>query len=293
MSSTNPNSMAASDLLGKLVSQPLYVPYELTGEDDPRYQISKLRLFPHTFDLYCPSCKRHTPWSVVITKELEAMAKLTKLSNAMPATNFSGGPIEFGWLQSFELPIRCTRQAHYAKFSFNVSGGGETTVKLTKTGQYPSLRDFQLGDIGELEEAMTLEQRREYVQAITTSAHGFSVAACVYFRRVFESLLVRARDEHMVEHSMTDWPEFKKAKTDERIKLLAGKLPKFLSEHPEIYGVLSKGVHELTEEQCAAELPILRSAMELILRDRLNAIRDIKQRAAVSKLVAQAVGRVK
>lgn len=281
------------DLLQRLVAQPLYAPLTLTGDDDPRYQISKLRLFSGTFDLYCPICKRHTPWSVVVPNELATIVKYEKLSRAAPVNQSSGGSIQMDWLQPFDLPMQCMRQSHIAKFYFSVTGGGDVPVKLTKHGQYPSLRDFQLGDIAELEEAMTSAQRREYVQAITTAANGFSVAACVYYRRVFESLLVSASEEHMAEHSMADWPEFKIAKTDVRINLLSDRLPAFLSEHPEIYGLLSKGVHELTEEQCAAELPILRAAMELILKDRLNALREAKQRAAVSKLIAQSVNRVK
>ena len=160
-------------------------------------------------------------------------------------------------------------------------------------GQYPSLTDFQLGDLTEFEDGMSKQQRREFVRATNSAAHGFNVAACVYFRRVFESVLMEARDEYMAHHGLTEWQEFKEARTDERIRLLLEHLPRFMSEHPQLYAVLSLGVHELTEEQCAAELPMLRKAIELIMRDRVTGARQKREREEVSKLVAQAVGRHK
>ena len=164
---------------------------------------------------------------------------------------------------------------------------------LVKIGQYPSLTDFQLGDLTEFEDVISQPQRREFVRGINCAAHGFSVAACVYYRRVFEGILIEARDEHMTAHSMADWPEFEKAHTDERIKLLVENLPKFLIENPHLYGLLSLGVHELTEEQCGEQLPMLRSAIELILRDRIAVVAARKHREGVEKLLAQAVNKHK
>lgn len=69
--------------------------------------------------------------------------------------------------------------------------------------------------------------------------------------------------------------------------MLRGHLPEFMAEHPELYSILSKGVHELTEEECARELPMLRQAIELIMEDRVTEQRRRKQREAASKLVAQ------
>jgi hypothetical protein len=75
--------------------------------------------------------------------------------------------------------------------------------------------------------------------------------------------------------------------------MLAENLPRFLIENPHLYGLLSLGVHELTEEQCAEQLPLLRSAIELILRDRLAVVAARKHREGVEKLLAQAVDKHK
>lgn len=157
----------------------------------------------------------------------------------------------------------------------------------------PSLTDFQLGDLTEFEEGLSKQQRKEFVRAINCTAHGFNVAACVYYRRVFESVLHEAKAELMKEAGMVDWPEFDRMRTDERIAALRTHLPQFLSEHPHLYSILSLGVHELTEEQCKEELPTLRQAIELVVRERVTAARAKKQRDSLSKLLSQSVNKHK
>ena len=162
-------------------------------------------------------------------------------------------------------------------------------LHLIKIGQWPSLADFQLGELKQFDEGMTSSQRSEYVRAIQCSAHGFHVAACVHFRRVFESVLAEARLQYMTANTLKDWPEFDVARTDHRIRLLRDNMPKFMSEHPHLYGILSVAVHELTEDQCAKELLLLERAIRLIVYDRVTQARIRTERAEVSRLLAQSV----
>jgi len=212
------------------------------------------------------------------------------VSSPIASGGFSGRKMAHNWQGKFKLQMVCARNAqHYGDFYFDTIDP-DTVVKV---GQFPSLTDFQLGDLSEFEEGMSTRQRQEFVRATNSAAHGFNVAACVYYRRVFESVLLEARDEYMAQHGLTVWKEFMESRTDERVRLLRDHLPKFMSDHPQLYGVLSLGVHELTEEECAGELPILRKAIELIMRDRVTAARQKREREEVSKLVAQAVNRHK
>lgn len=298
-----PAALRTHVLFFQLMSWPLYSKFRVVG-DNPEAQIQHLRLHKGKFDMYCPGCKKHTTWTPIVPQELETRAKQEKATFG-PLS--SSGPVRTNWLEQFTLRIICARTAaHHAYFYFEVVGPSarerikyaidqkeQEPTNLLKVGQFPSLSDFQIGDLGEFEEGMNDQQRKEFVQAINTSAHGFSVAACVYYRRVFENVPIEARDQHMAENKMDAWPEFERASTDQRIKLLEARLPKFLSEHPHLYRILSLGVHQLTEEQCARELPTLRQAIELILRDRVNANREQKQREAISRLLAQSVDRNK
>lgn len=288
-------SLDTSSLFFALVSRSLYAPYLLGGNGER--QIREVRSHSGRYDMYCPFCKKQSTWIPVVHVAVNERRKLEALGNCS---------LEF-WKQPFDLRTSCSRDtSHSARFVFHVvdnlrsdaqvgqkANVGEPTLSIIKIGQYPSVSDFQIGDLSHIEEGMTDQQRKEFVQAINTGAHGFSVAACVYLRRVFEAVLLDAKLEYMAEHGLTAWGEFDAARTDERIRLLRSHLPQFLAEHPHLYGVLSLGVHELTEQECAEELPMLRQAIELILMDRAAALQQRKHRAAVSKLVAQAANRLK
>ncbi|MDH6168100.1 hypothetical protein M2282_003251 [Variovorax boronicumulans] len=291
-------------LFQTLIKMPLYGAFDLDGKTKPSEQVREVRISRTKFDDYCPRCEKHTTWTAVPLPDLEQRAITEKDRVAMAGAQTSSRPLS--WMGDFVLRTACARNAdHVANFYFHTKVVSSTPgaplsfasspfkYSIIKVGQFPSLTDFHLGDLSAFEEGMSKQQRREFVRATNTAAHGFNVAACVYYRRVFEGVLIEARDQYMVEKNMSDWPEFKSARTDERIRLLRDHLPKFMSEHPELYGILSLGVHELTEEQCEGELPILRKAIELIMSDKLMAARLKRDRDSVSKLVAQAVERHK
>jgi hypothetical protein len=82
-------------------------------------------------------------------------------------------------------------------------------------------------------------------------------------------------------------------RTDERIAALNHYLPQFMVEHLHLYGILSKGVHELTEVDCGDAMPVLRQAIELMIHDKVDAIRREKRRKVASVLLAQTVDKHK
>ena len=75
---------------------------------------------------------------------------------------------------------------------------------------------------------------------------------------------------------------------DDKIKFLKGNLPAFLVENHSIYGILSKGIHELSEEDCKNYFTILRESIELILDEKLEQLQKDKKkkeiRSALSKI---------
>jgi hypothetical protein len=294
------------ELLLALMDLTLYNEFVLSGPE-PNEQLKAVRLHRGKFDKYCPACGKHTTWTALVTQQIEEKAKQEQPSKVSGSKeNF--GSIRYNWTEDFRLSIMCARDGrHYGEFHFKVLGpsvfdrmdhsAGKVSelgpTRLMKIGQWPSMSEFQLGDVSDFEDGMSKDQRRDFVRATHSSAHGFHVAACVYYRRVFERVLVEARDEYMAKHSLVNWPEFSAARTDERIRLLRDHLPRFMSEHPQLYSVLSLGVHELSDAECAEELPMLRSAIELIMRDRVTAKRQERERQDVAKLLAQTVDRHK
>jgi hypothetical protein len=277
----------ASEPLGhvfhRLLLLPLYQKITIT-EPDPSGCVKALRFYICKFDRYCPACNKTSTWERVISTN----DKRRSDQEALITAPLSSGrfPVKTSWVEDFTIKIACTRnKKHIATFYFAIGVNNE----IIKVGQYPSLTDFQKGDIDHLDEGFTKEQKSDFIKAINTMAHGFNVAACVYLRRVFESVLNETKIAHMQSQKRDKWEEFDRADANQRIKLLKDDLPEFMSANPKIYHLLSKGIHELTEDECEKELPILKKSIEVIISDRIEQLRAKKNRDELTKMISQRV----
>jgi hypothetical protein len=179
-----------------------------------------MRLNIFKFDAHCPACSRSTTWVTMAEEELARRSMIERASPVGGATAGQPAPLyrPSSYLEDFSIRLISSRdQLHQGKLYFTFEGpspieslgrrlGAATAARVTprvviKIGQWPSRTDFQRGDVSEFEDGMTKEQRNEFVRAISCTAHGFNVAACVYYRRVFESVLLRARDEYMQQNA--------------------------------------------------------------------------------------------
>lgn len=295
-------------MLETLFDAPLYQAVELEYDAASKVLRGLRTTAGQRLDRHCPACGKSTTWTVGIASEDERNAKIENAT----VIGSGGAPPKFNWVDDLHLRLHCARQSlHKCTLFFAVEAPPVQLLfqsrtanadekkkpmpptKILKIGQYPSLTDIQLGTLKEYEEGMTVQQRQEFVRAINTSAHGFNVAACVHYRRVFESVLFDARDAKLKADGTVTWPEFEKLRTDERIAALREYLPQFMVDHPHLYGILSKAVHELTEQECGQTMPVLRQAIELMIQDKVDAIRKEKRRAAASTLLAQTVDKHK
>jgi hypothetical protein len=166
----------------------------------------------------------------------------------------------------FKKKFLCTRQnAHSIIFYFMVEGNN-----IIKIGQYPSVADLTLGDIKKYQKVLSNEKYIEFSKAIGLSAHGIGIGSFVYLRRIFEDLIEEAHKEAM---KLSDWneEEYSKKRMDEKISALQHYLPKFLVDNKKhLYGILSKGIHELKEDECNSMFPALKSGIELILDEKME-----------------------
>jgi hypothetical protein len=78
----------------------------------------------------------------------------------------------------------------------------------------------------------------------------------------------------------------------ERIELLKDELPEFLVENKAMYSILSKGIHELSEEECLTAFPILKVGIEIILDVKLEAAKKEKKLAEAKKAIAALSGSI-
>jgi hypothetical protein len=102
-----------------------------------------------------------------------------------------------------------------------------------------------------------------------------------------------AKDAAMASKPEFDEIAFTSARMNERIQMLSDYLPDFLVENHNIYSILSKGVHELSEEDCKEYFTVLKESIEIILDEKLEADRKAKHKKTIGNAIAEITGTIK
>ena len=181
------------------------------------------------------------------------------------------------------MEFHCARErAHKLQFFLKVSKDSTRNYKIKKIGQYPSKLDLLSGEIRNYSKHAPTDARELHFAAICVSA-GFHVAAFVYLRRVFER---RIEIAHKVAKKDDGWDETaydpRTMRMEDRIAALSNHLPDFLVENRKIYSILSKGIHDLTENDCAEAFSPLELGITLILDEEIEMKRKAAKLAKVS-----------
>ncbi|WP_461449100.1 hypothetical protein [Mucilaginibacter sp.] len=143
------------------------------------------------------------------------------------------------------------------------------TYILTKIGQNPSIADLHISKIREYHKVLSKDKLKEFTKAVGLAANGVGIGSFVYLRRVFEDLIEQA---HLLSQQDKDWDEmkYKSSKMNERIEQLKHHLPGFLVENKILYSILSKGIHELEENECLQYFEVVKAGIELILDEKVD-----------------------
>lgn len=141
--------------------------------------------------------------------------------------------------------------------------------KVQKIGQYPSMIDVDIADQKKYNDILGEEKVKELIRAEGLKNYNVGIGSFVYLRRVFETIIERAREA--ASSKISDWDEasYTKAKVKEKIEMLADYLPTVLVENKETYSILSKGIHELEEEECKRLFGPLKKVIDLSLEEEL------------------------
>lgn len=163
----------------------------------------------------------------------------------------------------FTITLNCVVNSNHKLFFCFVLTNG----KLAKIGQYPSIRDLASKDLKKYRKILG-NKYGEFSRAIGLFANGIGIGSFTYLRRIFEDLLEQAYQELA---KTPNWDEntYKQSRWDERINLLKEKLPNFLVQNKRLYSILSLGIHEMDEETCKINFPLMRTSIELILDEKI------------------------
>ncbi len=166
----------------------------------------------------------------------------------------------------FEVTLTCKRKDNDLLRFFMYR---DQTIAM-KVGQYPSLADMQFAEIGKkYDGVLSKEDLKNLKKAIGLAAHGAGAGSFVYLRRIFENLIFETFKNNVLVLEATE-DNFKTKRMEDKVEALKAVLPSQLVEMKSIYGILSKGVHELTEEECLNYFSPLKLSIELILDQKIE-----------------------
>lgn len=155
--------------------------------------------------------------------------------------------------------------------------------KMRKIGQFPSIADMAKPELKEYQKLLTKADMNELRRAVGLHAQGIGVGSYVYLRRVFERIIDQAK-ETAINEGKIDAEGFAIAHVNERVKMLRDYLPPMLTSSSAFYSIVSKGIHELSEENCIDYFPVLFDAIMLILKQWETARQE---KAAEARLSAE------
>lgn len=235
---------STKNLISRLYFElPLYSSIDVLGGLDEIQRIYRPREL--RCDSYCSICEKQTTFMV--------------------GTIHVPGGVPFDKLDtSFRRDIgkaQCLRCENSIIIWFEKRG-----LNITKIGQTPSLADIANDESKVFSKLLPKSVTADFHRAIGLSAHGIGIGSFIYLRRVFEFIIFNKFSENQKANGW-DKDEFDKLRMKEKIEYLKEFIPEFLVTNKKIYGILSKGVHELTEEECLKHFAILKQSILIILED--------------------------
>jgi hypothetical protein len=163
----------------------------------------------------------------------------------------------------YDVNIKCSRSKKVFRYFIRAS---ETSIQ--KVGQFPSLADLNIEQVKKYESVLSREKLKEFIRGIGLRAHGVGIGSFVYLRRIFEYLIEK---EHIEAKKGEAWNDdlYEKSRMIEKIELLKNCLPEFLVENKDLYGILSLGVHELSEDECLKYFDPLKMGIIEVLEEKV------------------------
>ncbi|MCH7589233.1 MAG: hypothetical protein IIC78_14545 [Chloroflexi bacterium] len=238
-----------------LLAIPLYT--KLSADDS---EILSLRNYRDTIDCYCVSCRD----SSVFKREDETPSQMASSLIGIGG----GGP----YIEQAEVPFffdmifQCSRDPeHKLVFYFR-----KFQSVLMKVGEYPSRADRVFPELRKFEKNLG-EYFNDYKQASFLFSHGVGIGSFAYLRRVFEKIVDDTATEKFAATEGWELDKWKSEKRmHEQLEDLKDVLPDFLVENSFVWSVLSKGIHELEEDECLKAFGVVNAVIEEILEDRLS-----------------------
>ena len=183
---------------------------------------------------------------------------------------------------------KCTRNNNH-KYYIYFFKGKDIIIKI---GQWPSVADFQIPQAEKYRKILGEDQYKEFTRGIGIAAHGVGIGSFVYLRRVFENLIEEARVKAQSEDKEFSDEKYMKARMDDKIQMVKDYLPEFLVENRTLYAILSKGIHDLSEDECLQYFETVKIGIEQILDEKIIAKEKANKAIAARTAIQKAHGKL-
>ncbi len=183
---------------------------------------------------------------------------------------------------------KCTRNNNHRYYIYFFKGKDV----LMKIGQWPSVADFQIPQAEKYRKILGEEEYKELTRGIGLSAHGVGIGSFVYLRRVFENLIEEAHQKAKTEDASFSEESYARARMDDKIEMVQEHLPAFLVENRSLYAIMSKGIHDLTEDECLQYFETVKIGIEQILDEKIIAKEKADKAAAARAAIQKAHGKI-
>lgn len=160
--------------------------------------------------------------------------------------------------------------------------------QVVKVGQAPSLATVQLAEVTDKYKSVLAKQDLFMLKrAIGLAAHGTGIGSYVYLRRILEDLVWETYATHQGDLDISK-EDFTTQRIKEKIQTLKRFLPAGMTKLTPLYGILSKGIHELSEDECLAYFDTMKLAIELILKQRIQQKQEVDEESETIRRLQEA-----
>jgi hypothetical protein len=264
-------------------------------------------------DLYCPRCMATSTFQLPAVKT-DGLNVFDPYNPAAPTGVITRDPVPISKISHLKhiaraLELRCARNSvHRVEFILRVTdnivspgsptGRGHGSGSLStpqpakhsytfiKIGQYPQHAELVAGRLKAVSKIAEPLDMKELRRAVGLMSHDVAIGAFVYLRRVFERIIARAW--HSAVEAGEPLPDV--IRMDEKIAALKNYLPDLIVKNAKVYGILSLGLHELTEETCASAYPVVEESIIAMLEDAHAHIEKQKRDKALAADLAKLSG---
>lgn len=286
----------------------LYTPYSYRQDADSLDYLVRLQIPDFRFRMFCVDCGKESVFhwredvhvhyqhlnaykqhrDKLIAKELEIENRINEARGHAESLDqdlenqrqLVAKAAQDGWdyvfsARYFSVQFACgMSEGHRVIYLFHVS-----PHSIQKIGQGPRISAVVRPDLERYRHELSADDMSELKRAVELSSHDVHIGAYVYIRRILERLVegvvARLSDEGKLNER--EVARIRELRFEDRIKEIRQEVPDALVENRKMYGILSRGIHELSEEDCGRFFPVLLAGIRLILDERSH-LRDLETR---------------